>query len=69
MLQDPGTFSRQGFRVLIRICWQHTCRGAKLDPTRASSTARWLARKPKCLERSNQHVAAEARAQDSRLKA
>jgi hypothetical protein len=24
MLQDPGTFSRQGFLALIRICWQHT---------------------------------------------
>ena len=26
MLQDPGTFSRQGFLALIRICWQHTPR-------------------------------------------
>jgi len=24
MLQDPGTFSRQGFLALIRICWQHS---------------------------------------------
>jgi len=31
MLQDPGTFSRQGFLALIRICWQHTLRHECLD--------------------------------------
>ena len=27
MLRDPGTFSRQGFLALIRICWQHRLTG------------------------------------------